>query len=163
MRYIYIFNLDVGKDFLSFPAGSVLKKLPANARDIGLTLGGEDPLEKEMTTHSIFLPRKSYQRRSMMGYSPWDHKSVEHNLATKQKQQGFLRPQKHQYFFKICKFNFVKVKKLAVSKRIRQKKKAQTCKKYLQEIYTVYARHSIIKAQFKKPNKKRKRFHQTEI
>jgi len=54
--------LDVGKDFLSFPGGSVLKKLPANARDMGLTLGGEDPLEKEMTTHSIFLPRKSYQR-----------------------------------------------------------------------------------------------------
>lgn len=40
---------------------------------------------------------------------------------------------------------------------------AQTCRKYLQEIYTVYAKHSIIKAQVKKPNKKRKRLHQTEI
>ena len=128
--------MGVGKDFLSFPGGSVLKNLPANARDMSLTLGGEDPLEKEKTTHSIFLPRKSYQERSLVGYSPWGHKSVKHNLVTKQQQQGVLRPQEHQYFFKICKFNFVKVKKLAVSKRIfflkKHKLVENICKKCIQ-------------------------------
>ena len=36
-----------------FPGGSVLKNLPAG--DMGLILGGEDPLEKEMATHSRIL------------------------------------------------------------------------------------------------------------
>ena len=31
-----------------FPRGSVVKNLPVNERDAGLTLGWEDPLEKEM-------------------------------------------------------------------------------------------------------------------
>ena len=41
---------------LTFPSGSVVKKkkLPANAGDVG-SLGWEDPLEKEMTTHSSTL------------------------------------------------------------------------------------------------------------
>ena len=34
------------------------------------SLGQEDPLEKEMATHSIFLPRKSHGQRSLVGYSP---------------------------------------------------------------------------------------------
>ena len=29
-----------------------------NARDLGLTLGQEDPLEKEMATHSCILAQK---------------------------------------------------------------------------------------------------------
>ena len=36
-------------------AGSVLKHLPASAGDAGQSLGWEDPLEKEMTTHSSNL------------------------------------------------------------------------------------------------------------
>ena len=42
---------------LTFPSGSVVKKkkkLPANAGDVG-SLGWEDPLEKEMATHSSIL------------------------------------------------------------------------------------------------------------
>ncbi|KAM7231060.1 hypothetical protein CapIbe_017505 [Capra ibex] len=35
------------------------------------SLGQEDPLEKEMATHSVFLPGKSHGQRSLMGYSPW--------------------------------------------------------------------------------------------
>ena len=38
--------------FLSFPGDSVLKDLPANAGDPGDSLSQEDPLEKEMATHS---------------------------------------------------------------------------------------------------------------
>ena len=46
------------------------------------SLGGEDSLEKEMATHST--PGKSCGQRSLAGYSPWGHKRVEHDLATKQ-------------------------------------------------------------------------------
>ena len=34
------------------------------------SLGREDPLEKEMATHSMFLPGKSHEQRSLEGYSP---------------------------------------------------------------------------------------------
>ena len=35
------------------------------------TLGRKDPLEKEMATHSVFLPGKSHEQRSLLGCSPW--------------------------------------------------------------------------------------------
>ena len=38
-----------------FPDVSVIKNLPANAGDAGLTLGREDSLEKERATHSSIL------------------------------------------------------------------------------------------------------------
>ena len=31
----------------------------------------EDPLEKEMATHSVFLPGEFHGQRSLAGYSPW--------------------------------------------------------------------------------------------
>ena len=37
---------------VGFPAGSVVKNSPANAGDENFILGWEDPLEKEMATHS---------------------------------------------------------------------------------------------------------------
>ena len=37
---------------MGFPGGSVVKNLPAMAGDVGLIPGSEDPLEKEMGTHS---------------------------------------------------------------------------------------------------------------
>ena len=37
------------------------------------SLGQEDTLEKEMATHSIFLPGKSHEHRSLVGYSPCGH------------------------------------------------------------------------------------------
>ena len=39
------------------------------------SLGQEDPLEKEMATHSSILPGKSNGQRSLKGYSTWGHKS----------------------------------------------------------------------------------------
>ena len=33
------------------------------------SLGQEDPLEKEMATHSIFLPGESHGQRNLEGYS----------------------------------------------------------------------------------------------
>ena len=41
--------------FMDFPGGSVVKHLPANVEDTGLILNWEDPLEKEMATHSSIL------------------------------------------------------------------------------------------------------------
>ena len=38
------------------------------------SLGWEDPLEKEMATHSVFLPGESRGRKSLVGYSPWGHR-----------------------------------------------------------------------------------------
>ena len=39
---------------LRFPGGSDGKESACNARDLGLILGWEDPLEKRMATHSSF-------------------------------------------------------------------------------------------------------------
>ena len=38
------------------------------------TLGQEDPLEKEMATHSSILAGKSHGGRSLVGYSPQGRK-----------------------------------------------------------------------------------------
>ena len=59
-----------------FPGGSVVKNLPANAGDTGLIPGQEDPLEKEMATHSSVLDWETHGQRNLAGYSPWGRKSV---------------------------------------------------------------------------------------
>ena len=41
-----------------FSSGSVVKNLPAKAGDVAQSLGWEDPLEKEMATHSSILAWK---------------------------------------------------------------------------------------------------------
>ena len=55
----------------------MVKNPPANARDTRDEVsipGQEDPLEKEMATHSSVLPEKFLGQRSLVGYSPWGHK-----------------------------------------------------------------------------------------
>ena len=37
----------------------------------------EDPLEKGMASHSIFLPGESHGQRSLVGYNPWGHKELD--------------------------------------------------------------------------------------
>ena len=49
---------------------------------VDLPLGREDPLKKEMTTNSKFLPGKSHGQRSLVSYSPWGGKESDH-LGTK--------------------------------------------------------------------------------
>ena len=41
--------------YWGFPCSLVVKNLPPNAGDSGSILGREDPLEKEMATHSSIL------------------------------------------------------------------------------------------------------------
>ena len=50
---------------LGFPGGSVVENLPANAEEVVWSLGQEDPLEKEMATHSS----------SLAGIIPWTEES----------------------------------------------------------------------------------------
>ena len=40
---------------MTFPGETVIKDPPANAGDMGQSLGGGDSLEKEMATHSSVL------------------------------------------------------------------------------------------------------------
>ena len=55
-----------------FSGGSVVKNPPAVQEAWVLSLGQEDPLEKEMSTHSSTVPWRVPQR-SLRGYSPWSH------------------------------------------------------------------------------------------
>ena len=49
----------------------MVKNLSAKQEKWVLSLGQEDPLEKEMATHSSALAGKSHGQRSLIGYSPW--------------------------------------------------------------------------------------------
>ena len=49
-------------------------------------MGWEDPLEKEVVAHSSILTRKIPWNEDLVGYSPWGHNRVGHDLATKQQQ-----------------------------------------------------------------------------
>ena len=51
---------------MGFPGGSDSKESACNAED----LGGEDPLEKGMATHSSVLAWRIPGQRSLAGYSP---------------------------------------------------------------------------------------------
>ena len=55
-----LFNLD-------FPGGSGVTNPPASAGDTGSIPGLEDPLEKEMATHSSILPWKTLQTEEPSG------------------------------------------------------------------------------------------------
>ena len=48
-----------------------IKSLPEMQETLVQFLGQEDALEKEMVTYS----GKAYGQRSLVGYSPWGHKS----------------------------------------------------------------------------------------
>ena len=47
-----------GRERAGFPGGSAVKNLPAMLETRAQSLGGEDPLEKEMATHSSILAWK---------------------------------------------------------------------------------------------------------
>ena len=53
------------------------KKLPAIQETWVQSLGQEDPLEKEMATHSSIPAEKFHGQRSLASYSPWSHKELD--------------------------------------------------------------------------------------
>ena len=67
---------------MGFPRNSVVKNLPANAGDIFSIPGlGSSP---EEGSGNLLLYSCPMDRRSLVGYSPWDHERVRHNLAAKE-------------------------------------------------------------------------------
>ena len=66
-----------------FPCGSVIQNPPAMQAQVQ-SLNWEDPLEKEMATHSNILTWQIPQTKEPGGYNLWDHKIVRHDLLTKQ-------------------------------------------------------------------------------
>ena len=63
-----------------FPGGTVVKNLPANARDAGVISGlrrspGEGTHFWKWQLTPVFLPGKSYGQRSTVGCTPWVPKS----------------------------------------------------------------------------------------
>ena len=54
-----------------FPGGSDGKESTCNPRDLGLTLGWEDPLEQGMQPTPVFLPGEFHGQRNLAGYRPW--------------------------------------------------------------------------------------------
>ena len=49
-----------------------------------LSLGWEDPLQKEMATHSSIIGPQIAWTEELTGYNAWGCKRVRHDLATKQ-------------------------------------------------------------------------------
>ena len=69
---------------MDFPGGSMVKNMSAKKEMQVQFLGWEDPLEDEMEIHSSIFVWKIPQTEKPGGlYSPWGHKRVGHNLATK--------------------------------------------------------------------------------
>ena len=60
--------------YKGFLGGSVVKNLPAVQETWVQSLGQEDPLEKEVTTHSNILAWRIHGQRSLVGYHPWGHR-----------------------------------------------------------------------------------------
>ena len=59
-----------------FPGGSAVKKLPANAGDVGLDPRvGKITWRRKWQPTPVLLPGKSHGQRSLAGYSPWVAKS----------------------------------------------------------------------------------------
>ena len=52
----------------------MVENLPAMQETRVQSLGQEDPLEKEMATHSSILAGESHGQRSLVGYSTWGRK-----------------------------------------------------------------------------------------
>ena len=55
----------------------MVKSLPTIWETWVRSLGQEDPLEKEMATTPVFVPGKSHEQRSLVGYSLWSHKELD--------------------------------------------------------------------------------------
>ena len=68
---------------LGFSGGSVVKKSTCWCRGCGFNpWAGKIPWKRNWQP-SIFLPRKFHGQTNLVGYSPWGHKRVRHDLVTK--------------------------------------------------------------------------------
>ena len=73
--YILYYTYDLYKASLVAPS---VKNLLIVQGTWVQSLGQEDPLEKEMATHSSILAWDFSWTESLVGYSPWSHKIIGH-------------------------------------------------------------------------------------
>ena len=121
LQYIYklwlqkVSRYPVTKLAWGFPGDSAGKNPPANARNTGSIPGcGRCPEEGWQPT-PVFLPGKSHGQRSLLGYIPWGHKSVGHDLAKKKQLQTCIGVEErdqtylliNQYASKFCRLDSV--------------------------------------------------------
>ena len=71
---------------LGFSSGTEVKNSPIVQGMWVQPLGQEDPLEKEISTHSSILAGKSHGQRNLACYSPRGCIRVGHNLVSKQQK-----------------------------------------------------------------------------
>ena len=80
-------NLPLTINPTGFPGGSAVKNLLAKAGDVGsIARIGKIPRRRKWQLTPVFLPGKSHGQRSLAGSSPWGHKRIRHDSATKQQQ-----------------------------------------------------------------------------
>ena len=70
-----------------YPGGSGVKNLLASVGDVGLIQGQEDPLEKEMATHSSVLAWEVPWSGETSNYSPRARKELDTTERLKRRQQ----------------------------------------------------------------------------
>ena len=68
----------------------IVKNMPAVLETQVLSLGREDPLEKEMAAHSRILAWELPGTEEPGRLSPWGCKRLRHDLATKQQQFSLI-------------------------------------------------------------------------
>ena len=62
---------------LALLVAQMVKNLPAVQKTWVQSLDQEDPLEKEMATHSCIPAWRIHGQRSLVGYRPWDRKELD--------------------------------------------------------------------------------------
>jgi len=70
--------------YIHFPGGSVVKNSQAMQETQLRSQDQEDPLEKEMATHSSILTWEIPWTEEPGGLCPWSHTRTRHSLVTKQ-------------------------------------------------------------------------------
>ncbi|KAI4549293.1 hypothetical protein MG293_001623 [Ovis ammon polii] len=81
-------DLSLREKEAAFPTLFSKQDVKVDARTVSVT---------QMKSHEFF--RKFHGQRNLVGYSPWGHKRVRHNLANRQRQEGFLPREENGSFF----------------------------------------------------------------
>ena len=79
-----------------FPGGSMVKKSPANAGDMGSTPGLERSPGEGNGNPLQYYHVENPVDRSLAGYCPWGHKRIRQDFANKQQQHDMRRNQTTQ-------------------------------------------------------------------
>ena len=78
--------------YVTKPGGSVTKDVPTNDVDAGsIPVPGRSSREGTCQPAPVFLPGKYHGERSLAGYSPQGHKTVQCNLAINNNKASFIQ------------------------------------------------------------------------